>query len=257
MIVDCFTFFDELEILEVRLNALAPFVDKFFLEESTVTFTGKMKRMYFDENKSKFKDFNIVHIVSRDGMNQDIGKYKEDAWKRECYQREFLLKRAAQDIEDDEILLLSDVDEIPDLSKYNGAEGVFLHKLYYYYFNCYTGHKSWRGTVAVKKKNAGDLNTLRRRRHRMPAVGRGWHFSYLGTPERIRYKIESFSHTVLNTDKIKNGIAQNKNNLTDLFGKEWSLRRIDTEKPFTVQTPDGPEWLLNHKDLFQDQWVNQ
>ena len=96
--IDCFPFFNELDLLEVRLNSLAPYVKKFVLCEMSVTHSGKPKPLYFQESKDRFKDFNITHLIAP--------PYYGDPWSTEHYQREYLMN-GLHDIDNEEIFFSS------------------------------------------------------------------------------------------------------------------------------------------------------
>ena len=123
-IVDCFTFYNELELLEYRLNLLYNIVDYFILVEATLTHVGKPKELYYNKNKKLFEKWNdkIIHIIVDDFPfnEQTIDCLKNDQWKNEKFQRN-CITRGLKKINTD-FLILSDVDEIPDpttLAKYN------------------------------------------------------------------------------------------------------------------------------------------
>jgi beta-1,4-mannosyl-glycoprotein beta-1,4-N-acetylglucosaminyltransferase len=139
-------------------------------------------------------------------------------------------------------IFLSDIDEIPDMETYNGKYGVFQQGLYYYAFNIFTGLETWNGTIVVKKKNLISFNTLRTNRGRLTHVGKGWHFSTLGTTEMIREKIEAFSHQEFNTDYIKNNLDMNRSQLMDPYERHVI--------PYIIQMPAGPKWLIENKDKY-------
>jgi beta-1,4-mannosyl-glycoprotein beta-1,4-N-acetylglucosaminyltransferase len=110
MIVDCFIFYNEDELLNYRLNILQDIVDVFVLVESTRTFTGKPKKLYFE--KEKFKE-RIIHIVVDDFPFTE--PTKEQVWKNEKFQRNCIQRGLDQlTLNDNDILIFSDVDEIPD-----------------------------------------------------------------------------------------------------------------------------------------------
>jgi beta-1,4-mannosyl-glycoprotein beta-1,4-N-acetylglucosaminyltransferase len=237
MIVDCFTFFNGLDILEIRLNTLAPYVDKFVLCESPYNMVGEKKRLYFDEAKDRFKEFNIQHLIVHDHLNHMIPE-----WEPYYYQLDYM-SRALTDVDDEDMLLVSDFDEIPDLEHYQYLEGAFVQKLYYYYLNVLTSITKWKGTVAVRKKNARSIGRVRRRRTHYPSVGTGWHFSYISSPEDIIHKIESCCHRGLDTPEVKVRIVENKRNLIDPFNRNIPLK---------VEMPSGPGWLLDNRNRYED-----
>jgi hypothetical protein len=237
MIIDCFTFFNGLDVLEIRLNCLAPYVDRFVLCESPYNMLGVEKRLYFDENKSRFKDFNITHLIVENHLD-----HMEQDWEPYYYQMNYMM-RAFKDADDDDIILLSDFDEIPNLTHYNGEEGVFRQKMYYYYLNVYTRVSNWKGTIATKKKHVRSFSRIRKRRGTYPSIADGWHFSYISSVEDIIIKIESFCHHELNTEEIKSMVAENKKNLRDPFNR--------SSRKFIVSMPTGPKWLLENRDHYE------
>lgn len=241
--IDCFIFHDEFELLEIRLNTLAPYIRKFVLCEMPVTHSSQKKPLYFEENSYRFRDFNIVHLIV-----DNYEQYLNNFWRLEWYQREFLFN-GLTDVDDEEIVLVSDIDEIPDITSSDIDEGVFMGKLYYYYFNCFSGRKDWYGTVAIKKKNIDNMNDVRGKRFHRPVVGESWHFSTLGNVSQIQHKIESFAHQEFNCDKFKNRVAFNRQNLFDPFSRSM--------KKLTIENPTGPQWLLNHQDLYPSLWYRK
>lgn len=253
MIYDCFPFFNELDLLEIRLNSLAPYVDRFVLCEMGITHSGKPKPLYFDENKGRFKDFPITHIITWDdkGYRPEQGKLSGDAWRLEHLQRERLLL-GLENCKPDDMILVSDLDEIPNMENFTGEEGAFKQKLYYYYLNCFTNTGLWKGTQSILYKNIKTMSHLRNRRNHRPTVvpDGGWHFSTLGTPEQIIYKIESFAHTELDTEEYKKGIAEHRKNLKDPYGRVPRGWENYPEYKFSIEMPSGPKWLLENKDKY-------
>lgn len=161
-----------------------------------------------------------------------------------------------KDVDPDEIILLSDLDEIPNLKNYKlGEEGSFRQKLYYYYCNVWTGTQ-WRGTIAIKKKNILSLNHTRnyRKKYKTIVQDGGWHFSTLGTTEQIIYKIESFAHVELDKPEFKDRIEHQKANLLDPYNRgaeNWENRHYKLR----VEMPNGPEYLLNNKERYNHLWI--
>ena len=254
MIYDCFPFFNELDLLEIRLNSLAPYVDRFVLCEMGTTHSGKPKRLYFEENAERFKDFPITHIIAYDDgrYKPEPGKLSGDAWRLEHYQRECLMQGLIN-CKPDDMILLSDLDEIPNMENFNGEEGAFKQKLYYYYLNCFTNTPMWKGTQSCLYKNIETLNHLRNFRNKRPTISNdgGWHFSTLGTADEIIYKIESFAHTELDTPEFKNTIEDNIKNLKDPYGRaprNWDKYQ---DYHFSIEMPNGPKWLLENKDKYK------
>jgi len=241
VIVDSFIFYNELDLLFYRLSILNEYVDKFILVESTHTFSGHLKPLYYQENKERFSEFNdkIIHIVTDmpykiPNMNYSLNHQ----WENEYYQRNCIkhgIDRISDILKDDDIILTSDVDEIPnpqvliDLKnctlKFN-REMLNRLALDMYYYNLYyrIGQGSnWHGiklmTVRAYNKNKLTFQQMRVWEHTNPVPivpNGGWHLSYFGDIQFIVDKISSFSHQEYNNsnfidkkkleDNIKNGV---------------------------------------------------
>lgn len=218
-IIDCFTFFNELELLEFRLKLLDEKVDRFIIAESNITHSGKPKPYYFEENKKKFEPW--LHKITYLPINQTttgldftqtVTSYTPGsaAWKLENGQRNALYAAAAVAADDDRVII-SDLDEIPNpelLAKINLTDGpVALSMLFHYYFlNCQnTGtERWWNGSIVCtgQQLRATTPQALRDKRNELKRISKaGWHFSYLGGIEKIKYKIQSFAHTEFNRDE--------------------------------------------------------
>jgi beta-1,4-mannosyl-glycoprotein beta-1,4-N-acetylglucosaminyltransferase len=236
-IYDCFTFFNELDILELRLQELDSVVDFFVLAEATRTFSYDPKPLYFAENKERFKRFlpKIIHVVI-----DDLPK-EGDAWDREAFQRN-ATARGLTGAKPDDVIMISDVDEIPfpeNVARLTPAAMRghiwFIECDYYTYKLNLSIPNKWVGLCAVRaiqRKYLPPLQTLRgfraRQSRRLPMpvnqainvgknvfrVGRplthvlvehgGWHFTFVNTPEKIQYKIASYAHQERNTPEFNN-----------------------------------------------------
>lgn len=235
-IIDCFTFFNELDLLEFRLKLLNDHVDHFVIAESNLTHSGQPKPFYFETNKARFDSWKhkIIYLPVKQNIeglvfdNEISYNPQSAAWKLENGQRN-ALSEAASIIADDDLVLLSDLDEIPDpalLGKINPANGpVALSMLFHYYFlNCQnTGNERWwNGTIAStgKQFKATTAQKLRDKRNKLPIVKKaGWHFSYLGGLEKIKEKIRSFAHTEFNKEEFLDdkNIMEAMENGKDIF----------------------------------------
>jgi beta-1,4-mannosyl-glycoprotein beta-1,4-N-acetylglucosaminyltransferase len=238
-IIDCFTFFNELEMLEFRLTELDPYVDKFVIIESTKTFTGKPKPLYYNLNKSKFKDWHhkIIHKIVYDmpiSLNQDeidklvsLPEIRDINWVREHHQRRQIgdvLEKL--DLDHQDIILVSDLDEIPDLRNSNEfinllkfGPVVFEQDWYIWNLNNFK-NSNWRGTSAFyyshyinNKDIFQHIRNVRWDRFlsEFLMVRNGWHFSWFGNQEFIKQKMFSFAHT-----ETANEFFKNKDNITYL-----------------------------------------
>jgi len=280
-VYDCFLFFNELDILELRLEILNDYVDKFVIVESTVTFSGKEKSLFFDENKDKFSKFadKIIHVIvddtpedfinlpyinppsnDKDVIKNKILKYvetsegwgrQEKQWGRETYQREAMFYGLI-DCKDDDIVLLSDLDEIPnpialEKIKNNLNSDVFnFNQTTYYYFLNLVKEYDWSGPKCLSWKTLKDssINLIRQNKYTTVTIKEGgWHFSFMGGEERIKIKIDAYSHQEYNNDHIISNIENNiKNNIDPFFRSQ--LIKIDIDSSY-------PEYILNNLQKYQ------
>lgn len=237
MIYDTFLFFNEMELLDLRLHELANVVDRFVVVEANRTFTGLSKPLHFAENRHLFREFDerILHVAVEDRPGDDDPCDFAD-------RQRIAISRALVNCRPDDVVLLSDLDEIPrpdkvretvrklrfdsrpaavlwhrllktraviwtfrDLfKKRHPFVWVFDHRFFMYFLNCpREEHRRWLGTRLVHYRDFSSGRDLRRWGGRMVADG-GWHFSYIGGVERIQSKLASFSHTELNTPEFNN-----------------------------------------------------
>lgn len=222
---DCFSFFNELDLLDIRLHELSDVVDYFVVIEATRTFQNKPKPLYFAENKERFKEFlpRIKHVVVDDYPSFFRRFRKPTPWDFERNQREHV-DVALKDCSPDDILILSDIDEIPKADKvreFKNTPGlkVFEQRMYYYFLNCfvqdydepipiYQEYKPWRGPLMLPFRdytNFEDLRTVRNKTSVEKTLVRdgGWHYSWLGGVEGILKKLEAYAHSEHNTEDRK------------------------------------------------------
>lgn len=282
MIYDTFPFFNELELLEVRLQELDPVVDRFVLAEAPRTHSNQPKPLYFQENRERFKKYlpKITHIVVDDLPDT------ADAWLLEGLQRRGV-DRGLRQCRPDDIILHSDADEIPDPrviaqlpGKMKFARGVFtdlIHgairnptvssllrawlkkshpfvwlleqRQFYYFLNCMSeSHPIWLGTRATFYRDFSSAFDLRRwEGHRVPNAG--WHFSYMGGAERVRQKLASFAHQEFNKPEFTD-LKYLEQTLKDgrwALGDEHKLRVVPVDDSF-------PESIRGAQERFRD-WI--
>ena len=228
-IFDCFMYFDESLLLDLRLNYLDKFVDKFIIIECNYNHKGEVKKPTF--NKEKYKKFenkieyvllkdqpkNIETINAKDTENETSDKYILNAIKRENFQRNYI-KNCLSEATGNDWIIISDLDEIPNLSNVNfkNIKNKFIffkQDMMYYKFNLKLENCSWVGTKACQMKNLESPQWLRNIKDRSYSWWRldtlfsknkyrnikfiddgGWHFSYLKTPEEIEKKLKSYLH---------------------------------------------------------------
>lgn len=213
-IYDCFLFFNELELLDVRLNELYDHVDKFVLLEAEETFTALPKPFYYELNKDRYKKFadKIIHVK--------VERYTGcgDLFLREGFQGNQLV-RGLVGCSDEGVILISDLDEIPEGKKlselvqpiHNQEYDMLFarHKLYRFFFNRVDPELPYlTGTAAVtygtlKKNSPCWVRGYRNDRGRCPAINHGWHFTSVGGFDRVAIKYESWSHWEYNTPEEK------------------------------------------------------
>lgn len=225
-LVDCFTFFNELELLKLRLELLFDVVDEFCISEANMTFSGNAKPFILEQHLDELKPWvsKIRYLKYQPDITKfDFGKHKDSLneynapWKRETEQRDLLIE-AAQGLKPYDLMLVCDIDEIPNpetlralkLGSLGGNKSRLEMDNYYYYMNCKgvgNDNKRWIGAFVTR---VGELNrkeglTFMRHKETFPFIKNGgWHFSYLGGPAQVSTKIASFSHTEFNTPEINN-----------------------------------------------------
>jgi len=198
MIIDCFPFFNELEILEMRLHEMDPWVDRFVLVESRETFSGDRKPLIFQKNKQLFKPYlhKITHLISPTADT-------EDAWERQSFQRNYVMG-ALKDCAPDDLIMVGDCDEILKgrdfgLIKRQKTLTTFIHKNFMFYLNL-RRFGGWPGTVMLTysdlvtkyKENLWEVRKYRRK-GKMVKNG-GWHFANMGGKEKVVLKLKSSCH---------------------------------------------------------------
>jgi len=199
MLVDTFMFYNEFDVLELRLRLLDPYVDLFVLVESEVNHVGTSKELFFEKNKERFAEWShkIKHVIVSAGESPK----DEDPWSREKYQRECIL-RGLENVPDESIVMVSDVDEIPDLTKiqfeklHNAVTSVHMWMFMYSLDYVFTG-EPWFGTVITTCKlfRYHGPNYLRDNRWKFPPMYySGWHLSSFGNAEHVWNKTRTYAH---------------------------------------------------------------
>ena len=248
MIYDCFTLFNELDLLEIRLNVLYDYVDYFVIAEGNKTHTGKDKDLFFEQNKERFSKFeNKIRYVKVEDF-PDLSSSKSDAqgnkWLYENYQRDAIM-RGLYDCKDDDIVIISDLDEIPNpkaIQEYK--DGICILKQYTFYYSLNTLNITNMYSKGAKICRYKDLiNPLQEisqknqeycaySKYGLPTYLRfctgkkitngGWHFSYLGTVEDIIKKRNSIVEQQFNTEKNMSPkeIQQTIDSGKDILGRD-------------------------------------
>lgn len=226
-LIDCFIFYNEIDMLLYRLEVLDKTVDFFVLVESTRTFTGKDKPLLYEQNKHLFEKYNhkIVHIVVDDMPIPDISK--DEQWKNENYQRNCIDRGIkCLGLTDKDYILISDLDEIPDPTvinkmrdkEYNDVlDYVSLKQDFYYYNLNHKINELWVHPKMIRYdtyiKTGRSPQNIRMGKSQYLIEKGGWHLSYFGDPNFIKNKLENFPHQEFNKPEIVDTFAlQNKMN---------------------------------------------
>lgn len=273
MVYDCIPFFNELDILKLRLNILNPLVDKFIIEEATVTFSGEPKELCFEKNKEAFREFlpKIEYIVVEDSPVHTTTHL------RDKFQKNALLK-GLKNAKDSDVILLSDVDEIPNPETLKKIIDTFdPDKIYHFaqrMFYCYlnmeevsgkllsiTGEfpgverRLWLGTKVFSRKSVPreGIIELREASVTSPDAVRvengGWHFGYMGSggsdvSKRIGTKVTAAAHQEYNNQDT---LAEARDRLMlgqDIFGRDARFERVEMDDTY-------PEYLLKHLEEYR------
>jgi beta-1,4-mannosyl-glycoprotein beta-1,4-N-acetylglucosaminyltransferase len=287
-------FFDEEMLLELRLNTLDKFVDKFIIVESAYTHSGKEKKLIFDINKyPKFKE-KIDYIIVRDlplGIEQ-IGnddsnleitnKEIMNALRRENFQRN-AIKRGLINANDNDWIIISDLDEIPDLSNINfnsiNKKIIFFkQKVFYYKLNLELKTLRWIGSKACKKKYLKSPQWLRNVKDKIYPKWRldivfsekrynsvffvengGWHFSFVKKPEDIEKKLKSYLHhreydlDPLGIENIKN-LIKSKAVIYDHRVDQTQYKFGGGQKLEKIDIKFLPEYIFSQKEKYLE-WL--
>ncbi len=285
-------FFDENMLLDLRLNILNNYVSKFIICESTYNHNGKRKKLNFDiKNFSKFKS-KIEYVVSDkepenlkifnkdDTLDLRESKTLDNALIRENFQRNFVNKQLLN-IDDNDLILINDLDEIPNLINfsYKNKITIFKQKMLYFKFNLMYKNLSWTGSKICKRKNFINPQWLRNIKTRKYPLWRldilfsktkyndikiiengGWHFTNIKTAEEIHHKMKSFLHhyeyekSGLNPQNIEKLIKQKKalyDYKADQRDNKWSNNN-ELEK---IDLNFLPEYISKNKLKYKD-WLS-
>lgn len=199
MIYDCFMFFDELDVLELRLNILSPRVDKFVLVESNKTHSWRDKPLLFSDNRQRYQQFEdkIIYVLA-----DHMPKKPYDRWAIENYQRNCILSGIADAHLDDDYAVVSDVDEIwnPDVWPFQQPKSPFSFKIEQRGFWLNSEIKSIAAApvaASVRTMVGQSPQRMRMRRDEFPFIENGgWHFSWMqrNTPSQIDRKLKAYAH---------------------------------------------------------------
>lgn len=275
-VFDSFIFFNELDLLEMRLNILNDVVDYFVLTESPWTVSGNPKPLYYEENKSRFAKWNhkIIHNITEEIPNdfshmlerskfhiayKDIDPYGTPfinlpiRFQRAVYNRNascFGIEKAGP--EDGDLILTSDADEIinplvlEDTSWFNPDNHyVTLCNAYYFKLN-FLYQDDWMGTRLCTWKYLKGTTIDEHRGNHANAYrikNGGWHFSFLGDAENYKLKLSSYEHTENNTPHNIASAEERIEKGIDPFGRNISIKTVPIDESY-------PEYIRNNQDKY-------
>lgn len=274
MIFDCIPFFNELDILKLRMEIMDPYVDYFVLEESAVTFSGDPKKMIFAQNRHLFDKFSdkIRYVAVEDSPMSGVTTHERDK-----YQKNQLI-RALSDCKPEDIIIFSDVDEIPNpetlLQVIENFDPDKIYHLAQRMFYCFlnmeevsgnllsiTGEfpgvdrKQWLGTkicsfgslpqegiVYLREVSPTDPRSVR-------VADGGWHFGYMGgdgerdVAKRIGVKVQAAAHQEYNSSRYLKEAADRLLCGEDIFDRNAKFVRVEIDESY-------PAYLRDHQEAY-------
>ena len=287
-------YFNEDLVLDVRLNELNPYIDKFIIIESNFTHSGEKKNFNFDiekfkkfENKIIYlkldqKPKNLIEISEHDNQDETKRKQIENALILENFQRNYILK-GLENFNEDDFILISDIDEIPnlsliDLNKHKNSIVLFKQYFFHYKFNLFLDNFYFFGSKGCTKKKLISPQWLRNVKGKKYSLFRfdayfsekkynnvkiiekgGWHFTNVMNEEKIIYKLKSYLHhadfpeNLLDKDIFKN-LIKDKKIMYD-HSADKSQDRFKNSKPLNEFDKNLlPEYIKNNQEKFKD-WL--
>lgn len=274
MIYDCIPFFNELDILKLRMQIMAPYVDRFVLEESTVTFSGEPKEMIFAKHRDMFAAFadKIVYVAVDDSPLEGVTTHERDKFQKNR------LIRGMADAKPDDIVIFSDVDEIPnpkaleEILRHFDPNKVYhlAQRMFYCFLNIeevsgnllsITGEfpgveqKQWLGSkvcsfaglppegiVYLREVAPEDPRSVR-------VADGGWHFGYMGgdgerdVAKRIGVKVQAAAHQEYNKASYLNEAVDRLLCGEDIFGRNARFIRVPIDESY-------PAYLREHREEY-------
>jgi beta-1,4-mannosyl-glycoprotein beta-1,4-N-acetylglucosaminyltransferase len=294
-IYDCFMFFDEEMLLDLRLNIMDKFVDKFVISEAAYMHSGKPKKLLFDINKfSKFKDKIIYTVLEdppsnlikiQDNESSDVKQTKMivNAKKREIHQIN-KVQEGISSARPDDLIIISDLDEIPNLEDVNFEKIknkliFFKQKMFYYKLNLFHKSLPWYGSKACKKKHILTPEWLRSTKNKKYPLWRldilfsklkyhdihfeengGWHFSNIKKPEDLQKKLLNFLHHV---DYEQSGfdlsgikkVMKKKRLMYDHSIDKKGKKWGEGDKLYTIELSQLPKYILDNLNKYEP-WLD-
>ena len=291
-IIDCFMYYDEDVVLDIRLNTLKNYVSYFVICEANFNHNGTKRDLKFDINNfSKFKEkivyipltqqpSNLRIINKEDNLLTKNSKILDNALVRENYQRNFLNTQIKK-YDGNDLIIISDLDEIPNLKKFQYRKKItfFEQKMFYYKLNLIHGDFIWYGSKICKKKHLVNPQWLRNVKSKKYPPWRldilfsktkyndiefikhgGWHFTNIKTAEKIDYKMRNFLHHLeyeesgLGVNDVKKIISEKK----VFYDHKADKKEKKWNAAIILKKEDEnllPNYIVNNKVKFKD-WLD-
>ena len=277
-VFDSFIFFNELELLEMRLNILDDVVDYFVLTESPFTVSGNEKPLYYQENKDMFGKFNdkIVHHITEEipnDFNHLLEKskfhvaYKDPdpygtpminlpvRFQRALFNRNnsaFGIEKAG--VTDDDLVITSDADEIvnplllQDLEWFNPSNHYVAECRAFYYKLNFLYQEDWMGSRLCTWKHLKNTTIDQHRQDHQNAYkiqDAGWHFSFLGNAENFKLKLASYEHTENNTDTVTRNAEEKIESGLDPLGRGQTYKAVPIDDSY-------PDYITTNQEKYAE-----
>ena len=253
-IFDCFIFNHEIELLEIRMNILGDYVDKFVITEGDTTFSGKPKESYFSHNRERFAKWEDKIILNQIQLPDLPGP-----WEREIYSRNAMAN--VEGLQDDDLILMSDGDEIPNPEILEHTSDwverdthfTFEQSCYAYWFNNLYSD-TWFGSRAalyqhLKNTTVDDLREGTEDESKVSGpiiTNGGWHFTYLGDESHIKQKINSFCDRHFDVPEVTENISKNLRAGKDVLNRHHiTYQRVDLDDSF-------PQYILDNQEKYKE-----
>ena len=291
-IIDCFMYYDEDVVLDIRLNTLKNYVSYFVICEANFNHNGTKRDLKFDINNfSKFKEkivyipltqqpSNLRIINKEDNLLTKNSKILDNALVRENYQRNFLNTQIKK-YDGNDLIIISDLDEIPNLKKFQYRKKItfFEQKMFYYKLNLIHSDFVWYGSKICKKKHLINPQWLRNVKSKKYPPWRldilfsktkyndiefikhgGWHFTNIKTAEKIDYKMRNFLHHLeyeesgLGVNDVKKIISEKK----VFYDHKADKKEKKWNAAIILKKEDEnllPNYIINNKVKFKD-WLD-
>jgi beta-1,4-mannosyl-glycoprotein beta-1,4-N-acetylglucosaminyltransferase len=247
-IIDCFIFYNELDLLKYRLCILNDYVDFFVLVESRHTHTGKEKELIYENNKHLFEEFHskLIHIIVEDFPYKypNVNFHLSQQWINENHQRnQIALGLNKIELVDEDVIIITDLDEIIDrkiLEQVKNNEiKINIQMLSMDMYYCNLNHKkgyTWTDypkilSYETYKNLAKTCTEIRLHNSGVVIPNAGWHLSYFGDSHFIKNKIENFGHQELNHEHFTNidNITRRVENFTDIYDRNEVAIKISVK----------------------------